>query len=629
MPAANSTVYAKWTAATVGYSVRHYTQNVSDGDTTLESTESPTGTAGSSVTPSPLTISGYTSPTAQNVTLAGDGSTVVNYTYTRNSYALTFKPMNGQENIVRTYPYGTGLIAPGVTRVGYTFSGWSPAVASTMPAEAVTYSAQWTKNVYTLTIDLTGGIAATANPASYSVDSSAITLVNPTRTGYIFAGWTGTKLLAATMTVTLPTGSTENRYYTATWVSNDHTPYSAYHYREDLSGNFTILTIESLTGTMGASSQAASKSFVGFTAGSVVQQTIASDGSTVVMIHYTRNSYLLTFDANGGMGGMQTLVKFGANIAPPIIIFTGHSFGGWDKAMSPTMPAAPTTYKVLWSTIDYRVAFDKNSADATGTMSDQYFTYDASQSLTANTYTRTGYTFAGWNTAPNGGGTYYADSAAVLNLTPVNFAVVTFYARWKSTSGIGVFDAHYSAEFQVFDFVMASSSLNGYAYDSSWGNADSTAGHQFTESMVDSRYFKVSKTGDTDNPFALYLYEYDGTPVVSGTSVNLYANSRIGSASNVNLTDSCKASLLRLYGANWAKGLAAVGRIGVLWDEGFMFSSGNGFGYYFSGKEAYTSMGSITLTGHVSNPTLDQLESVVDYAAGPLAGGSAVVFATR
>jgi hypothetical protein len=40
-------------------------------------------------------------------------------------------------------------------------------------------------------------------------------------------------------------------------------------------------------------------------------------------------------------------------------------------------------------------------------------------------------------------------------------------------------------------------------------------------------------------------------------------------------------------------------------------------------------MGSITLTGHVSNPTLDQLESVVDYAAGPLAGGSAVVFATR
>ena len=118
-------------------------------------------------------------------------------------------------------------------------------------------------------------------------------------------------------------------------------------------------------------------------------------------------------------------------------------------------------------------------------------------------------------------------------------------------------------------------------------------------------------------------------PVVSGTSINLYANSRIGSATNVNLTQSCKESLLRLYGVNWVKGLAAVGKIGQLWNEGFMFSSANGFGYYFSGKEAYTFTGSILLTGQVSNPTLDQLEAVVDYAAGPLSGGGAVVFGTR
>lgn len=625
MPASNSAVHAKWTPGTVGYTVRHYLKNVSDSGTTLSSTETPTGTTGSRVTPSPLSITGFTAPSAQSVLLAGDGSTVVNYTYTRNSYSLTFKPANGLADIVRNYPYGTSIIPPSLLRTGYTFNGWSAVVASTMPAEALTYTALWAKNTYTLTYDLKGGTVGSANPASFAVDSSPITLVNPTKTGYFFAGWTGTSLSVATMTVTLPTGSTENRYYTATWVSNDRTPYSAFHYREDLSGNFTILTTESLTGSAGGSTNAVAKSFDGFTAGSVVQKTITADGTTVVRIYYTRNSYLLTFDANGGTGGTETSVKFGANITPPFMTYTGHSFGGWDKAMPQTMPAAPTTFTALWSTIDYRVAFDRNSAEATGSMSDQYFTYDSSQSLTANAFARAGYTFNGWNTASDGSGTYYADGAAALNLTATNFAVVTLYARWKSTTGIGVFDAHYSAEFQAFDFFMATSTINGYAYDSSWGLADSAVGHQFTEPMVDSRYFHVLKTGDTDNPYALYLYEYDGTPVVSGTSINLYASSRIGSATNVNLTQSCKDSLLRLYGVNWAEGLAAVGEIGQLWNEGFMFSSANGFGYYFSGKEAYTFTGAILLTGHVSNPTLDQLEAVVDYAAGPLSGGGSVV----
>jgi len=45
--------------------------------------------------------------------------------------------------------------------------------------------------------------------------------------------------------------------------------------------------------------------------------------------------------------------------------------------------------------------------------------------LTLNTFTRTGYTFSGWNTAANGTGTAYADGA-----TYSFNADITLYAQW-------------------------------------------------------------------------------------------------------------------------------------------------------------------------------------------------------
>ncbi len=74
---------------------------------------------------------------------------------------------------------------------------------------------------YTIGYNLGGGSAS--NPTSYNITSNAITLNNPTRTGYTFAGWTGTGLSSATKTVTIPKGSTGNRSYTATWTANTYT----------------------------------------------------------------------------------------------------------------------------------------------------------------------------------------------------------------------------------------------------------------------------------------------------------------------------------------------------------------------------------------------------------------------
>ena len=46
--------------------------------------------------------------------------------------------------------YGSALSAPTVTRTGYTFNGWSPAIPATVPAGNATYTAQWKAKTYTI-----------------------------------------------------------------------------------------------------------------------------------------------------------------------------------------------------------------------------------------------------------------------------------------------------------------------------------------------------------------------------------------------------------------------------------------------------------------------------------------------
>lgn len=70
---------------------------------------------------------------------------------------------------------------------------------------------------YHIKYTLNGGTMSGA-PETYTENSADITLPQPTRAGYRFTGWTGTGLTAPTMEVTIPTGSTGDREYTANWV---------------------------------------------------------------------------------------------------------------------------------------------------------------------------------------------------------------------------------------------------------------------------------------------------------------------------------------------------------------------------------------------------------------------------
>ena len=75
------------------------------------------------------------------------GDMTITARWTVNQYTITFKPENGGVDIVIKQDYGTPIAAPAnPTKTGCTFAGWDKTIPTTMPAENMTITAQWTEN---------------------------------------------------------------------------------------------------------------------------------------------------------------------------------------------------------------------------------------------------------------------------------------------------------------------------------------------------------------------------------------------------------------------------------------------------------------------------------------------------
>ncbi len=113
-------------------------------------------------------------------------------------------------------------------RTGYAFAQWSDGKTDNPYTMAVpgtvSLTAQTQIETYTIDYELNGGAleAGKTNPATYTLETAAFRLEEPTRTGYTFAGWTGSNGTTPQTDVGIAQGSTGNLYFEANWTANGY-----------------------------------------------------------------------------------------------------------------------------------------------------------------------------------------------------------------------------------------------------------------------------------------------------------------------------------------------------------------------------------------------------------------------
>ena len=402
----NKEYWAKWT-------INQYTITFdTDGGSEVAPITQDYGTA--ITAPADPTREGYTFTgwdTAIPATMPAHNMTITAQ-WTVNQYTITFDTDGGSEVAPITQDYGSAITAPAApTREGYTFTGWDKTIPATMPAGDMTITAQWTVNQYTITYDLDGGTAE-GNPDTYTVETDAFTLKNPTRPGYTFTGWSGTGLTGEdNLTVTIPKGSTGNRSYTAHWSLN------TYSITYDLnggtaSGNPTSYTVESATITLNQPTKTG-YTFTGWSGTDLTGEdnltvTIpaGSTGDRSYTAHWSLNTYSITYDLDGGTASgnpdFYTVESSTITLNPPTR--TGYTFIGWSGTdlsgsdnLTVTIPAGSIgncSYIAHWSLNIYSITYDLDGGTALG--NPDFYTVESS-AITLNEPTKAGYVFTGWS----------------------------------------------------------------------------------------------------------------------------------------------------------------------------------------------------------------------------------------
>ena len=350
------------------------------------------------------------------------------------------------------------------TRAGYIFAGWAiepggEAVYQnraqyTMGAEAsYTLYAVWSPTKYSIIYHLNGG-EISGNPAEYTIESESFTLKNPVRAGYAFAGWTGTGLGGAESTVTVERGSTGNRTYTATWTANENKIVFHANGGEGAMSEQIVRTGETAALSRNTFFRNGYK-FAGWSE-SEGGELAYEDGANYAMgtaaeYHlyavWEVERYSVRYTLNGGTVAENpdtyTVESDSFTLANPVR--TGYTFAGWTGTglEGPTLVVTVARgsfgdreYLATWTANINRVIFDANGGE--GTMPPQEIATDASAALSANAFTRAGYTFAGWATEPSGEAVF-ADGAAYAMGTESSY---TLYAVWAANRNELRFDGN-------------------------------------------------------------------------------------------------------------------------------------------------------------------------------------------
>ena len=418
--------------------------------------------------------SGGTQVTTNTTMGAGNTTIYAHWTATRRSYTINYQTTYGSLNRTsQSVAYGskgscTLTMPSNNAQYTYTFQGWYTAAngggtkaGSSLTLEtpsvtgAATYYAYVTRavNRYTFTFNANGGSTPSSSSITKNYNEAIGTLPTCSRVSntytYTFAGWFDTSATSGGTQLTTTTKVTSNKTwyarwtatyknYTVTWNGNGGTPSqssSSFHYNDALG---TLPTATRTGYTFKGWSTSASGSV------NVNESTKVTENVTYYA-QWSINSYTLTYNVNGGnaVSPASKSVQYGSaygTLPTPTKSSDAeytYAFAGWYTAASggtqvttnTTMGAGNTTIYAHWTatrrsyTINYQTTY--GSLNRTS----QSVAYGSKGSCTLTMPSNNAqytYTFQGWYTAANGGGTK-AGSSLTLE-TPSVTGAATYYA---------------------------------------------------------------------------------------------------------------------------------------------------------------------------------------------------------
>lgn len=350
-------------------------------------------------------------------------------------------------------------------RTGYAFNRWQSAdLGTAYPGNVIydihsneTFVAQWDALVYAITYDLDGGTVSGSNPTSYTIETPTFDIINPTRPGYIFTGWTGTDLSGTTTALAISQGRWGDLAFTANWTRDDaQWATITFEGNNSDAGSMAPIT-DILIGTdVTLPANAFTRTDYGFVnwdtdpagigTSYIDSATITVAGNMTLFAQWVPdNYYVVVYLGNGGTGTLTDSAVYPNNdpvsvldnTGPTAFVYPGYNFVDWEDQDGTHWDPAETfniqenTFLSAqwefdadqWTTIIY----DPNSLDSTGTMTDETVLTGVAHTLATNAYSRDFYSFLGWNTEPDGAGTFYANGETI---TPDTSGDLTLYAQW-------------------------------------------------------------------------------------------------------------------------------------------------------------------------------------------------------
>ena len=445
----NLTLYAKWSPT--AYTIKYYDGiqlNLAPNSYSIEETVTlPTPEKTGYVFAGWHEKSDLSDEAVFTISKGTSGNKSYYASWTAESFAITyFDGSNALSLSPATYTILENVVLPTPAKDGYTFSGWYNNADCTgnkitsIPigsSGAKVFYAKFTINQYTISFNSNGGSAVGNITADYGTSIDEPTA--PTMTGYNFAGWFKDAEFTQAWDFAADTVPVNGTTLYAKWTLEI---YTIDFYKDNELVKSVEYSVESDSIEMPPVSKegytfddwylaAASKPF------EYIKGTTIGDFD--LHAKFDINQYTISFNSNGGTEIAAITTYYGTTLDEPTApTRTGYTFAGWFKDADcltawnfevDTVPAGDITLHAKWIANSYTVVFHANNGTADTTS--QNFKYDEAQNLTANTFTKEGYTFKGWSES-SGGDVKYADKVSVTNLTADNNGTINLYAVWNA-----------------------------------------------------------------------------------------------------------------------------------------------------------------------------------------------------